>query len=166
MRITRGLPELRYSLYCAKIHRCKMRLIRLRPAVSVRRNFPRCSINCNQLRLVAEGECLSEPATSQLRDFLQGMVILAQNGLNDPQLRKQMNPDEREAYLEILKSADIQKIDRGEWKSVRVVLAITPRFLDMAGASAIARPATDTSSPPETSKKNAASGKTKAPKKK
>jgi len=120
----------------------------------------------DQLRLVAEGECLSEPATSQLRDFLQGIVMLAQNGLNDPKLRKQMNPDERDAYLEILKSADIQKIDRGEWKSVRVVLAITPRFLDMARASAIAPPATDTSSPPETSKKNPASGKTKAQKKK
>jgi len=92
--------------------------------------------------------------------------MLAQNGLNDPKLRKQMNPDERDAYLEILKSADIQKIDRGEWKSVRVVLAITPRFLDMARASALARPATDTSSAPETSKKKAASGKTKAQKKK
>jgi hypothetical protein len=77
-----------------------------------------------------------------------------------------MNPDERDAYLEILKSADIQKIDRGEWKSVRVVLAITPRFLDMARASAIAPPATDSSSAPKTSKKNPASGKTKAQKKK
>jgi len=120
----------------------------------------------DQLRLVAEGECRSEPATSQLRDFLQGIVMLAQNGLNDPKLRKQMNPDERDAYLEILKSADIQKIDRGEWKSVRVVVAITPRFLDMARASAIAPPATDSFSQPETSKKNPASGKTKAQKKK
>ena len=120
----------------------------------------------DQLRVVAEGECLSEPATSQLRDFLQGIVMLAQNGLNDPKLRKQMNPDEREAYLEILKSAEIQKIDRGEWKSVRVVLAITPRFLDMARTSAIVAPATDTSSPPETPKKNAASSKTKAQRKK
>ncbi len=120
----------------------------------------------DQLRVVAEGECLSEPATSQLRDFLQGIVMLAQNGLNDPKLRKQMNPDEREAYLEILKSAEIQKIDRGEWKSVRVVLAVTPRFLDMARTSAIVAPATDTSSPPETPKKNAASSKAKAQRKK
>jgi len=119
----------------------------------------------DQLRVVTEGECLSEPAAAQLRDFLEGILMLAQNGLNDPKLRQQMNPDERQAYLEILKSADVQKIDRGEWKSVRVVLEITPRFLDMARLTSIAAPA-DTSTAPQTPKKNSASGKRKAQKKK
>ena len=50
-----------------------------------------------------------------------------------------MNPEEREAYLEILKGADVQKIDRGEWKSVRVVLSITPKFLDVARAASARR---------------------------
>ena len=94
----------------------------------------------DQLRVVSEGECLSEVATGQLRDFLQGIQLLAQNGLNDPKLRQQMNPGEREVYLDILKSADVQKIDRGEWKTVRVVLSITPKFLDLASVSPLTAP--------------------------
>jgi hypothetical protein len=96
------------------------------------------------LRLVSEGECQSEPAASQLRDFLQGMLLLAQNGLNDSKLRREMNQEERQAYLEILKSADVQKLDRGQWKSVRLVLAITPRFLDIARMRPLARPGEQT----------------------
>jgi len=94
----------------------------------------------DQLRLVAEGECLSEPTTTQLRDFLQGIVLLAQNGLNDPKLRQQINPEERQAYQEILKGADVQKLDRGEWKSVRVVLPLTTKFLDVARAASAKAP--------------------------
>jgi hypothetical protein len=120
----------------------------------------------DQLRVVTEGECLSEPATAQLRDFLQGILMLAQNGLNDPKLRQQMNPDEREAYLEILKSADVQKINRGEWKSVRVVLEITPKFLDAAHVNSITAPAADTPASPEIPKRHAASGKANTRKKK
>lgn len=97
------------------------------------------------LRLVAEGETPSDAISLQLREFLQGIQVLGQNGLNDPQLRREMNPDERAAYLDLLKSADIQKLDRGETKSVRVVLTITPRLLDMAASykPADAAPAAD-----------------------
>ena len=94
----------------------------------------------DQLRVVSEGECLSEVTTGRLRDFLQGIQLLALDGLNDPKLRQQMNPEEREAYLDILKSADVQKIDRGEWKTVRVVLSITPKFLDLASVSSLIAP--------------------------
>jgi hypothetical protein len=93
-----------------------------------------------QLRTVVEGECLSDLAITQLRDILQGILLLAQNGLNDPKLRQQMNPEEREAYLEILKGAEVQKIDRGDWKTVRVALSITPKFLDLARAASLAAP--------------------------
>jgi hypothetical protein len=120
----------------------------------------------DHLRLVAEGECLSEPATSQLRDFLQGMLLLAQNGLNDAKLRREMNQEEREAYLEILKSADVQKIDRGQWKSVRLVLAMTPRFLDVARVSSLAAPAQPVSTPQETPKHGTAPRKSKSTNKK
>jgi hypothetical protein len=93
------------------------------------------------LRLVADGECPSNKVASELSDFLQGIQVLAQNGLNDPQLRRQMNADQRQAYLELLKSADIEKIDRGESKSVRLVLSVTPQFLAVANLSGlIARP--------------------------
>jgi hypothetical protein len=91
----------------------------------------------DQMRLVSEGECLSEPTRSQLRELLEGLVILAQNGLNDPKLRQQMNPEERQAYLEVLKGAEIQKIDRGDWKSVRVTVSVTPKFLEAARASSL-----------------------------
>lgn len=94
----------------------------------------------NQLQVVAEGESLSPSVPSQLHDLLQGITLLAQNGLNDPKLRQKMNPEERRAYLEILKSADIQKVDRGDWKSVRVVLEITPNFLEVARAASVAAP--------------------------
>jgi hypothetical protein len=90
------------------------------------------------LRLVAEGECPSGPAATELHDFLEGIQVLAQNGLNDPKLRQKMNADERQAYLELLKSAAIEKIDRGDGRSVRLVLSITPQFLSLAKLSGLA----------------------------
>ncbi len=86
------------------------------------------------LRLVAEGECPSDSVATQVSGFLQGLSLLAENGLNDPKLRQSMNPEEREAYLELLKSAEVQRLDRGESKSVRLALAITPRFLTLVKA--------------------------------
>ncbi len=117
------------------------------------------------LRVVSEGECFSEPTSIQLRDFLQGVLLLAQNGLNDPKLRQQMNPAERDAYLEILKSADIQSIDRGEWKSVRVILSVTPRFLDVARLPPAAVPADEPSTPRQAAKQKPAPGRAKAARK-
>ena len=120
----------------------------------------------DQLRVVADGECLASPTASQLHEFLQGVLVLAQNGLNDPKLRQKMNPEERQTYLEILNSADVQKIDRGEWKSVRLVLEITPQFLDMARLASLAAPAEQTSTPPEFHGKTAAPAKTRTTRKK
>ena len=85
----------------------------------------------DRLRVVAEGECTAE-AARQLVDLINGLVILAQLGLNDAKTRQQLDPAAREAYLELLKSADISKIDRGDSKSVRVVAEITPEFLETA----------------------------------
>jgi len=100
----------------------------------------------DQLRVVAEGETASESAMSQLSQTLQGILLLAQNGLNDPKVRQQMNPVEREAYVEMLRSAEVQKIDRGEWKTVRVVVAVTPKFLEVAKMKSAAPPATEKAS--------------------
>jgi hypothetical protein len=102
------------------------------------------------LRLVAEGECPSSAMATQASDFLQGIQLLAQNGLNDPKLRQQMNPEERDAYVELLKSADIQKLDRGDSKSVRLALTVTPRFLTIVKAQnsgSPVNPAADSSAP-------------------
>jgi hypothetical protein len=100
-----------------------------------------------------------------LRDFLQGILLLAQSGLNDPKLRQRMNPEERQAYLEMLRSADIQKLDRGEWKSVRLVLEITPMFLDVARLASAPTPA-PTPAPPGVSAKAALPANAKNAKKK
>ncbi|MGA2427354.1 MAG: hypothetical protein ABSH13_02520 [Candidatus Acidiferrum sp.] len=89
----------------------------------------------DRLRAVTEGECPADATARQLSDFLNGALILAQAGLNGPQVRQQLDPQAREAYLEILKGADISRIDRGQTKSVRVVFDITPKFLAAAGTA-------------------------------
>jgi hypothetical protein len=84
------------------------------------------------LRVVSEGECSSEKVTRQLSDLLMGIVALAEGGLNDTKTRQQIDPQAREAYLELLKSAEVTRIDRGATKSVRVVLSVTPKLLAIA----------------------------------
>ncbi len=86
----------------------------------------------DRLRVVAEGECTAEATARQLVDVMNGVVILAEGGLNDSETRQQLDPAMREAYLELLKSADVSKIDRGDTKSVRLVFEITPGFLQAA----------------------------------
>lgn len=85
------------------------------------------------LRVVAEGECASDTTARQLSDFLAGLVTLAEAGLDGPKLRQQLAPDVRETYLQVLQSADISKIGRGETTSVRVAITITPALLEATG---------------------------------
>ncbi len=86
----------------------------------------------NLLRVVAEGECTAETTARQLADVMNGVVILAEGGLNEPKVRQQLDPAMHDAYMELLKSADVSKIDRGDTKSVRLVFEITPAFLKAA----------------------------------
>jgi hypothetical protein len=86
----------------------------------------------DSLRVVTEGECTADSASRQLADLLGGVLLLAQAGLNGPQIRQQLDPQAREAYLEMLKSADVSRIDRGDTKSVRLVFDVTPKFLQAA----------------------------------
>jgi hypothetical protein len=95
----------------------------------------------NLLRVVVDGESLSEQTIKQLNDFLKGVVVLAQMGLSEAKTRKQLDPQLREGYLELLQSADIEKMDRGSSKSVRVVFEVTPKLLE-AARGAGARPGT------------------------
>jgi hypothetical protein len=92
------------------------------------------------LRVVAEGECATDATVRQLADLLNGVVILAQAGLNDSKTRQQLDPAAREAYLELLRSTEVSKLDRGDTKSVRVVLEITPKFLAAARTATPALP--------------------------
>jgi hypothetical protein len=83
----------------------------------------------DQLRVVAEGECISDSIARQLTEILNGILILSQAGLNAPQARESLQPKSRDAYLEMLRGTDVSRIDRGETKSVRLVFDVTPRFL-------------------------------------
>jgi hypothetical protein len=84
----------------------------------------------NELRVVMEGESTSDGTVRQLADLLNGVLIMAQAGLNGPRTRRQLDPLARDAYLEMLRGADVSRIDRGETKSVRLVFNITPKFLE------------------------------------
>jgi hypothetical protein len=86
----------------------------------------------DRLRVIAEGESAAETTTRQLADLLNGVVILAEAGLNDAKTRQQLDPAARSAYLELLKSADVSKIDRGDTKSVRFTFELTPSFFESA----------------------------------
>jgi hypothetical protein len=94
----------------------------------------------DRLRVAAEGECSADTTARQLADMLNGVVILAQAGLNDAKTRQQLDPAAREAYLELLRGADISKLDRGDTKSVRVLLEITPAILGAARRAPLVNP--------------------------
>lgn len=83
----------------------------------------------NRLRVVAEGECPNDATARDLADILNGIRVFAQAGLNDPKVRHQLDDQTREAYIDVVRSADITRLDRGETKSVRLVLEITPDVL-------------------------------------
>jgi len=101
----------------------------------------------NDLRLVIEGECSSDRTARQLADLLKGVVLLAQGGLNDAKTRQQMNPEAREAYLELLNGTDISRLDRVASSSVRVVIEVTPKILEIAKSASPAIPATPSATP-------------------
>jgi len=94
----------------------------------------------DRLRIIAEGESSTEATMRQLADLLNGVLILAEAGLNDAKTRQQLDPAARAAYLEVLRSADVAKIDRGDTKSVRLTFEITPAFLESAGRATPSKP--------------------------
>ncbi len=87
------------------------------------------------MRIVAEGESTSEETTRQAADLLNSILVLAEAGLNDAKTRRQLVPSLREAFLALLKGADVSKIDRGDTKSVRLAFELTPAFLESARRS-------------------------------
>jgi hypothetical protein len=102
----------------------------------------------DSLRIVAEGETASDTVARQLADMLNGVVILAQAGLNGAKNTQQLDPQTRAAYLELLKSTDITRLDREDLKAVRVVFEITPNFLNAATAPKPTAPALDANPAP------------------
>ena len=99
------------------------------------------------MRIVAEGECANEQTSRQLSDLLNGMLALAQAGLNGPQTRRGLDPRIRDAYLEMIKGAEVSRLDRGETKSVRAVFDVTSNFLHIVSATVPTVPAAAAPSP-------------------
>ena len=86
----------------------------------------------DRLEVVIEGESSAETTAQQLADLLNGILVLAQAGLNDSKTRKELDPAARDAYLELVRGADVSRIDRGEAKSVRLVFEVTPKLLQVS----------------------------------
>jgi len=95
----------------------------------------------DHLRVVLEGEGAADGPTRQISDLLTGLLSLAEAGLNDPKVRRELQPQVREAYLELFKSADVSQIDRGDTKSVRLIFDVTPALLEAARSSSPGTPA-------------------------
>ncbi|HXT76544.1 MAG TPA: hypothetical protein VN780_09620 [Candidatus Eisenbacteria bacterium] len=102
----------------------------------------------DHLRIVTEGESADDASARQLSDMLNGILLMAQAGLNGPRIRTQLDPRSREAYLEILKTADVSRIDRRETKSIRLVFDVSPSFLAAAAHSALPLAAPVSPQPP------------------
>jgi hypothetical protein len=107
------------------------------------------------MRIVAEGECVSEQTSRQLSDLLNGTLALAQAGLNGPQTRRGLDPRIRDAYLEMIKGAEVSRLDRGETKSVRAVFDVTSNFLHIVSATVPSVPAVVAPAPTPASKTRA-----------
>ncbi len=89
----------------------------------------------DRLRIIAEGEGSEERSARQLADLLTGVVLLARAGLGGVRTQQQIGSATRDAYLELLKSAEVSRVDRGDAKSVRLMFDVTPQLLKSAPAS-------------------------------
>ncbi len=86
--------------------------------------------NGEQTRIVIEGESASEDAARQLAGLLENLLVIARLVLDDAKGRERLNPAEREALVEMLKGAEVTRVDRGDTKAVRLILPMGPRLFD------------------------------------
>jgi hypothetical protein len=96
----------------------------------------------DRLRIIAEAEGSEERSARQLADLLNGVVLLARAGLGGVRTQQQIGSTARDAYLELLKSVEVSRVDRGDAKSVRLMFDVTPQLLKSAtSATPAATPA-------------------------
>ena len=96
----------------------------------------------DRLRIIAEGEGSEERSARQLADLLNGVVLLARAGLGGVRTQQQIGSATRDAYLELLKSVEVSRVDRGDAKSVRLMFDVTPQLLkSVPSATPAATPA-------------------------
>jgi hypothetical protein len=82
----------------------------------------------DRLRIVADGESLEEARAKQLTDLPDGVGLIPRPAFGTPR-PQQINATSRESYLALLNSVDVTQIDRGETKSVRLMLDLDPKLL-------------------------------------
>lgn len=96
----------------------------------------------DRLRIIAEGQGLEARSSRQLADLLNGVVLLARAGLGGLRTQQQIGNATRDAYLELLKSVEVSRVDRDDAKSVRLMFDVTPQLLKSApSATPAAAPA-------------------------
>jgi hypothetical protein len=89
----------------------------------------------DRLRMIAEGEGSEESNARQLADLLNGVVLLARAGLANARTQQQIGAPTRDAYIDLLKSVEVSRIDRGDAKCVRLMFDVTPQLLSAASSS-------------------------------
>ena len=87
-------------------------------------------------KIALEGETISEEAMRQLAGTLESLLLVARVALDDPKTRARMEPSEYAAFTDLLKTAEVKRLDRGETKSVRLIVSAGPELL----ASLLRRP--------------------------
>ncbi len=90
----------------------------------------------DRLRIIVEGESSEDRIARQLADLLNGVTLLARAGLGNTRTQQQIGTATRDAYLDLLKSVEVSRIDRGDAKSVRLMFDITPQLLKATPSSA------------------------------
>src|SRR5258708_26336517 len=74
----------------------------------------------DRMRVVAEGECNADATAQQLSDLLNGILVLAQAGLNDSKTRKQLDPPPPEPHLQLLKRATRSRTHPAQTQPIRL----------------------------------------------
>src|SRR5258708_20766325 len=74
----------------------------------------------DRMRVVADGECNADATAHQLADLLNGILVLAQAGLNDSKTRKQLDPPPPEPHLQLLKRATRSRTHPAQTQPIRL----------------------------------------------
>ena len=80
-------------------------------------------------QIVLEAEANSDPAAAQIAGLTENLLLLARTALEFSGGRDHLPPAERAAFLDLLRNAEVNQVNRGETQAVRLVLS--------AGAPAI-----------------------------
>ena len=79
-------------------------------------------------KVVLEGESLSEDVARQISSALETLQLAAAVALGDPKVRARMDSAEYAGLRDLVKTAEITRLDRGGTKAVRLILSAGPEL--------------------------------------